>query len=65
MKVDQYCVILQIFHQQNLEDPQGTKQETFFMHLQFPKLKLFLPIARMPCRLSGPDRIDRVLNIRT
>ena len=41
MKVDQYCVILQIFHQQNL----GTKQETFFMHLQFHKTLLF-PMAR-------------------
>ena len=41
MKVNQYRVTQQILHQQNLR----TKQETFFMHLQFHKT-LFFPMAR-------------------
>ena len=54
MKVDQcYSIILQkIFYQQNLAYPQGTKQETFFMHLQFHRTVLVSPMAR---RLSGPS----------
>ena len=54
MKVDQcYSVILQkIFHQQNLAYPQGTKQETFFVHFQFHRTVLVFPTAH---RLSGPS----------
>ena len=43
MKVDQYCIILQIFHQQN----RGTKQKTFFMYLQFHKTLVSVGSARL------------------
>ena len=46
MKVDQDCLILQIFQQQNLTNPKGTKHKTFFMHLQFHKT-LFFSMTRM------------------
>ena len=57
MKVDQDCLILQLFQQQNLTTPKGTTHKTFFMYLQFHKTLFFFPwLADCPAPRSTCDR---------